>query len=106
MVVVDFAQKKLESSPHKTGEVKCVACKHTWIAVVPADAADGFECPNCNTMRGMWNYGFDIEAGDASFRCMNCEYDGFIIAVKPSGHNYIVCKSCGTIDRPPMTLLK
>jgi len=104
MTVIDFAQAKLEASPHKTGQVKCGACKHEWVAVVPADAPECFECPNCGTMRGMWNYGFDIEAGDASFRCKNCQHDGFILAVKPSGHEYIVCKSCGTIDRPPISI--
>jgi DNA-directed RNA polymerase subunit RPC12/RpoP len=102
--VVDFAQAKLEASPHKTGQVKCGACKHTWVCVVPAETPEGFECPSCGTMRGLWNHGFDIASGDASYRCGSCEHDGWILAVKPSGHQYIVCKSCGNIDRPPIAL--
>lgn len=99
--VIDLAQAKLERSPHKTGHVKCGACGHHWVAVVPADQPEGFECPSCGTHRGMWDYPFDIQEGDAGYHCGLCGHDGWIIAVKPSGHRYIVCKSCGSIDRWP-----
>jgi len=98
MTVIDFAQAKIEAGRHKSGRVKCGACKHEWVAVVPADAPEGFECPSCGTMRGMWNYPFDIEDGDASYRCGVCGHDGWILAAKKSGHRYIVCKACGNVD--------
>lgn len=99
--VVDLAAERLARGRHKCGQVRCGACGHTWEAVVPADAPEGFECPSCGTHRGMWDYPFDVEVGDATYRCATCGHDGWLLAAKPSGHRFIVCKSCGHIEDQP-----
>lgn len=103
--IVDLTNVRLKAGRHKQGRVKCGACQHEWVAVCSSDTPEPLECPSCRYMRGMWNCIFDIEEGDASYRCSTCGHDSWILGIKKSGHEYIVCKSCGNTTSAPISFV-
>jgi hypothetical protein len=70
---------------HSVGEAICIQCKHEWVAVVPYEDAQ-FECPNCNTIHGVFKYGF---APATTWTC-NCGNQLFFVT--PDGS---LCPKCG-----------
>jgi len=41
------------SSKWLSGMVECSSCFHQWVAVRPAEAVQGLECPKCGNISGM-----------------------------------------------------
>lgn len=82
--VIPFARKV----PHGAGEAFCLACRHTWAAVVPTGATE-FECPACHRMSGHWKYEFAPRPGQLVRQC-SCGNQLFYLT--PEGH---LCASCG-----------
>ena len=46
MAVIDFTKAKAELDPHISGDARCLACKHEWVAVAPIGTI-WLECPAC-----------------------------------------------------------
>lgn len=90
--VVDFAQKKLEASPHTQGPAICLGCRHEWHVVVPV-GVDSFECPKCHLMKGVHKYLVMPEDG-AVWVC-NCGNKYFVITGKLNA----MCPNCGEHQR-------
>lgn len=85
--VVSLKQYKEEHEPHLTGDAKCLACGHEWVAVAPVGGSE-FECPQCGCMKGVYQM-FVID--DPEIWVCNCGCD--IFRVTP---DYIYCVNCGT----------
>jgi len=49
--VVKIGKEKTET--HLTGEARCVACGHNWVAAAPVGVME-LECPGCQSMLGMF----------------------------------------------------
>jgi len=90
--VVDFAAKKGERSPHFSGTVRCMECKHEWEAVVPKEAfkeGEGWlECPECGMQRARMKY--HMENAGVHWEC-RCGSWAFHITSKG-----IYCPNCYT----------
>ena len=93
MSVLQFkkpAAKVSESvEQHGCGEAFCIACNHTWQAVVPTGTTI-FECPSCHTMKGRYRFEFMPKSGDLVREC-NCGNQLFYLTTL--GH---MCANCGT----------
>ena len=79
---------------HMTGEAKCLACGHKWVSVAPIGTHE-FQCPECQTMRGVYCY--PLATG---LRVWTCSVDGcgcqhMAIAQHPDGAYTIACLGCG-----------
>lgn len=88
--VVSFEEKKLSYQPHLTGEAKCMACRHEWVAVVPDGTEEPMECPKCGTNKGRFKYPYSVPKGAAMWVC-NCGNDLFYKL--STGH--LMCPNCG-----------
>lgn len=51
MTIVDLDKYKKDRTPHRTGMVKCLQCKHEWQETAPEEVYK-FECPSCGLERG------------------------------------------------------
>ena len=71
--IVDF---KESNQPRLRGDAKCIACKHTWVAVVPAGVFE-FECPKCELMKGVFN---KIADPDEEILECNCGCDFWMLS--------------------------
>ena len=80
-VVVDIASRR----SHKTGDARCLACRHEWTAVAPLDA-DWLDCPSCTLVRG--RFVGPCEREGLQWAC-NCGNDLFHLT--PDG---IYCPHC------------
>lgn len=89
--ITDLTQYKLSQSPHISGPIICLACKHEWIGVCPAGTID-MECPNCHLFRGVHKYQV-LPASKAIWTC-NCGNNLFFI----SELNNAICPSCGVVQ--------
>lgn len=69
--VVSLAKFREERTRHLEGEAKCLDCKKTWEAAAPIGVYR-LECPDCGTMRGVWNNTVGSSAGTTVFTCMEC----------------------------------
>jgi Zn finger protein HypA/HybF involved in hydrogenase expression len=74
--------------PHISGEARCLACKHEWVAAAPI-GTDWLECPECGTLKGRFIRHCEPEEG-IRWRCQ-CGNDLF--QVYETG---ILCPNCGT----------
>lgn len=72
--------------PHLTGKARCLACEHTWEAVVPAGTV-WLECPSCRTERGLLVFG--VERKEPHWRC-NCGNTLFHVL-----KDRVYCPNCG-----------
>lgn len=77
--------------PHLSGEVKCMACGHEWIAAVPVGTA-GIECPSCHCPQGVMR-DFLSHATDDTWRC-HCGSELFRVL-----RGGVMCVGCGTMQR-------
>lgn len=72
MTVVDFvakrAVKKEANDPHRSGEARCLNCKHEWVAVAPVGVIS-LECPKCSTLQGMFKGVSQTEREQWQCRC-------------------------------------
>ena len=84
----DYKRKK---TPHVTGEVRCLACRHEWVAVVPDTLEEPFECPNCGVNKGRFKYPYSPPKGCALWTC-NCGCDLFY----KLSSGYLMCPNCGS----------
>ena len=85
MTIIDFKTAKEERDHHLSGDAKCLACKHEWMAVAPVGAV-WMECPSCTLLRGRyiahseypldhWNCGCGCDLFHVikdCFYCPNC----------------------------------
>lgn len=85
--VVSLAQHREENTPHNTGDARCLACGHKWIAVAPV-GTDWLECSECHLMKGRFIHHCEREG--AHWNC-NCGNDLFFIT--PDG---CYCPVCGS----------
>ena len=74
--------------PHAAGEAFCLQCKHEWVAVAQSGVVQ-LECPECKTLKGLFKFPFNVQAGE-QIRFCNCGNNLFIIT--PEGH---LCPNCG-----------
>ncbi len=86
MAVIDLAAKRIERGIHKSGPVRCLGCKHEWVAVSPIGTIT-FECPQCRLMKGV-SIGV-MSTQFAQWQCCCGEYTFFIDAKGP------YCAHCG-----------
>ena len=71
-----------------SGDAFCLNCGHIWIAITKSGSTQ-LECPNCNTMKGLFKFPFDVSK-DQIYRECSCGNNLFIIT--PNGH---LCPNCG-----------
>ena len=84
--IIKLKEYKEENTPHLSGEARCIACKHEWVAVCPTSVAF-FECPNCGLHKGSMK--FEVIRDGPHWKC-NCGNDLFFMM--PSG---MYCPVCG-----------
>lgn len=84
--VIDLQREREERTPHLSGEARCLACKHKWIAVAPVGTL-WLECPSCTLTRG--RYSNQVENEGLHWTC-KCENDLFYVTVSA-----IYCPNCG-----------
>jgi hypothetical protein len=75
-----------------TGPARCMACRHTWQAVVSHETRlEPLECSQCGAMKGILVMPYVPASGTPVWKC-SCGNDLFYIT--RSGH---VCPNCGEI---------
>lgn len=93
--------------PWASGQARCVACGHEWVAAAPSDAAD-LECPSCHLERGQFKYPFIPKAGSA-YRDCSCGGNLFHLIIDAGPEDmallntsgglalphYLMCAACG-----------
>lgn len=80
------------NDPHVSGQARCLACKHEWMAVVPAiadDYAGDLECPACGVCRGQFKWPFHGPQAEEVWTC-SCGSQLFMIT-RPGTR----CVGCG-----------
>ena len=85
--VIDFAQKKLENSPHLTGNAVCMACLHEWAVVCPLGVYE-FECPKCGCLKGVPKT-YIAPKGEVWV----CKCGNAFMYIKSGGR--VMCANCG-----------
>lgn len=89
IIRLDDAREARE--PHIQGPALCLACKHTWQAVVHAKADMGaLECPACGAERG--TFATHISAPEAG-PVWTCACGTYLFVITPKG---VHCPSCGS----------
>jgi len=87
--IIDLDLRRPEKTdPHLAGKAKCTACSHNWAAVAPV-GTDRLECPNCQTLRGVWLSFCTGREGVALYTC-RCGCDVFVLTP-----DELVCTACG-----------
>lgn len=84
--VVAFPKKP---APHLCGPVRCIGCKHEWVAVSPVGVYDELECPSCGALKGVRTSTIAPEDGEV-WQC-NCGNQLFFLT--PTGAP--LCANCG-----------
>jgi hypothetical protein len=74
------------ADPHMTGEVRCMACGHEWIAVCPSGTTL-LDCPQCQCTKGFLRHEV---LRDGELWVCHCGNDLFHMT--PNG---IYCPHCG-----------
>ena len=75
-----------EQRPHMTGEVKCMNCKHTWVAVAE-QGTPLLECPECNCLKGVW---INACLAEKPLWTCKCDNEFFVVHI-----DRIMCANCG-----------
>lgn len=99
MSIVDLDKYKKDRTPHRTGMVKCLQCKHEWKAVAPEEVYE-FECPGCGLERGAWCNHQPVMQGDLVYTCSTCGGDYYVICKSPDHGIYHMCATCGRRSTP------
>ena len=79
----------LTAKAHLTGSCVCLACDHKWQAVAPVGVYE-LECPNCKTMRGVYN---NLCSPKTLWECA-CGSEHFFIQPNETDISAI-CAKCG-----------
>lgn len=88
--MIDLAAAREARMAHLSGQARCLACKHEWVAVAPT-GAHRLECPACGTMRGVWNYPVTThDAAGGVWQCGTCKGDLFVLSDRQ-----LMCVCCG-----------
>jgi rubredoxin len=87
--VIDFAKAKKAREPHISGELFCMGCDHTWVAVWEPGTTE-FECPECKAMRGRSKFDVAPAPGSSTWTCKHC--DNQLFNLLP---DRIHCPGCG-----------
>lgn len=74
--VLSLAAAREERTPHMTGEARCAACGHEWVAVAPVGTHE-LDCPSCGCTKGHMKR--PVMRGDERFVC-DCGCDVFRIS--------------------------
>lgn len=89
--VIPFERHVTE--PHGNGEAFCMACSHTWKAVVPVGVTE-LECPECKTMKGRYTFAF----APSMKTVWECNCGNHLFNFDQSG---IFCPNCGVYQNFP-----
>lgn len=82
-------------SPHVSGPVMCLACRHRWVAVTPVGQDSlGLECPACGLNKGERAYALMPAQGEPIWKC-HC--GSVFLYAQPKG---IFCVNCGCKNEP------
>ena len=100
--VHSFAEAKLKSSTHVEGNVLCMACDATWVAIAPVGTIL-MECPHCNLKKAIWMSPI-LPQDEPMIQCGTCRNIFLIVGI-----NNVYCPNCGevvvdipaTLDEPP-----
>jgi hypothetical protein len=92
--VVSLAARREDNTPHAAGPARCIACKHEWVAVVPAGTTD-LRCPSCDLVRGQWVYPFSCAEGEIGFACKQCSSENVFVRLGRVGDVQFICVGCG-----------
>lgn len=90
----NVVQLQPEPASYIQGQACCLACKHEWVAVVPAGTVF-LECPSCGVHKGVTKYPCDVDSGRAHWVC-NCGCYYFFIDEDTKN---IKCANCGVGQR-------
>jgi hypothetical protein len=92
--VVTLAGRRDDGGPHCSGEARCIACGHEWVAVAPVGTVH-FECPACGTSRGTYKNPVGAAPGDRVYQC-TCGSENFFFKLsEDDGRTLILCSGCG-----------
>jgi hypothetical protein len=76
----------LERRPHRSGNARCLNCKHEWVAVSPAGTIT-LECPSCATFQGVY-----LGVAQTELRQWQCVCEEFTFYIDENG---AYCAHCG-----------
>ena len=86
MAVIDFTKAKAELDPHISGDARCLACQHEWVAIAPIGTI-WLECPACSLDRGRY-IAQALRDGDHWHCACGCD----LFYVTDAG---VYCPNCG-----------
>ncbi len=87
---VDLNEERANRKPYASGQARCLACQHEWVAVVPLGVY-WFECPKCSLMRGRYLYAFNF----ADQRHWTCGCGNDLFHMLKDG---CYCPNCGQVQ--------
>lgn len=76
--------------PYISGPVRCLRCRHEWVAVAPAGTTNGLNCSACNCDTGVFVTLIWPPAGTSIW---TCKCGGELFALTPAGAP--LCVRCG-----------
>ena len=85
-IVIDLQAAKEEREPHLSGQARCLACKHEWMAVTPIGTV-WIECPSCSLHKGAMLY---TALRDGDHWVCNCDCELFRATA-----DGMYCPNCG-----------
>ena len=83
-----YREAKEKSFKYTSGSAHCVQCSHTWVASGEVGNV-WFECPECHSMKGVFDLPFQVEVGKKYYHC-GC--DNYLMILSEDG---IFCPNCG-----------
>lgn len=86
-IVADLGAERLAREPHRSGNARCLNCKHEWHAVAPSGVT-ALDCPTCATNQGVFK-GLASTSDLKQWECRCGEYTFFIDEHGP------YCAHCG-----------
>ena len=92
--IVDFAQAKLENSPHLAMLAICLGCRKEWTSVAPIGMVSDLECPGCGLMKGVSKTLIGGDNNDMIYRC-KCGSEALTAIITPAGAMRLRCMLCG-----------
>jgi hypothetical protein len=95
--VVDLARYREANAPHSSGQARCTACAHEFVAVAPVPLdSPWLECPSCGTMRALYKGDYDIPDGESVWQC-KCGNQLFYVLAS----GFVYCPGCGRDQKFP-----
>ena len=94
MSVTDLNAFREENTPHTSGAIICMNCKHEWEGVAPVGTTD-MDCPSCGCAKGVHKQFIGPSAG-VLYTCNVC--DGTLFTFRDDFS--ALCAGCGTRHWP------